>query len=154
MLKEGESAPLDIVVEDQNGNKTSLRDHLGQRIIVYFYPRDDTPGCTKEACGIRDAWETFEELGILVFGVSPDDGKSHLKFIDKFRLPFNPLCDPDHHLAEAFGAWGEKEMYGKSYLGIVRSSFIIDEKGEILKSYPKVKPAIHAQELLDDLKGG
>ncbi len=153
MLRAGESAPLDIVVENQNGNRTSLRDHLGQKVIVYFYPRDNTSGCTKEACAIRDAWEGFDDLGVLVFGVSPDNGKSHLKFIQKHQLPFNLLCDPDHELAEAFGAWGEKKMYGRSYMGVIRSSFIIDPTGKILKSYPRVKPASHARELLDDLKG-
>lgn len=154
MLREGESAPLDIVVEDQDGNRTSLRDHLGRKVVVYFYPRDNTPGCTKEACAIRDAWEGFDDLGVLVFGVSTDDGKSHRQFIRKHRLPFSLLCDPDHELAEAFGAWGEKKMFGRSYMGMIRSSFVIDRKGRILKAYPRVKPASHARELLDDLKGG
>ncbi len=153
MLTEGNEAPLDVKVTDQNDQEMSLRDYLGKKVIVYFYPKDDTPGCTKEACGIRDAWSEFETLDVPVFGVSPDASKSHQKFINKFDLPFNLLCDTDHQLADAFGAWGEKKMYGKTFMGIIRSTFIIGEDGKIIKAYPKVKPDGHAQELLGELKG-
>lgn len=150
MLKENDPAPLDVKVTDQDGNEFSLREMLGHKVVVYFYPKDDTPGCTKEACGIRDSWAGFAQKGVKVFGVSPDSGNSHLKFISKYELPFPLLADEQHQLAEAFGAWGEKKMYGKTYMGIMRSTFIINEEGVIQKAYPKVKPAEHAEQLLKE----
>ncbi len=152
MLQTGDQAPLDIVVSNQEGKTASLQDWLGKYTVIYFYPKDDTPGCTKEACGIRDDWGQFEAMGVSVFGVSPDGAESHQKFINKFQLPFPLLCDPEHQLAEAFGAWGEKKNFGKTYHGTLRYTFILDAQGVVVKVYPKVKPEEHAQELLQDLK--
>ena len=152
MLKIGDHAPLDMMMSDQNGKTASFQTWLGKYTIVYFYPKDDTPGCTKEACGIRDDWTHFEAMEVSVLGVSPDSAVSHQKFIKKFQLPFALLCDPEHQLAEAFGAWGEKKNFGKTYHGILRYTFILDAKGLVLKAYSKVKPAEHAKELLQDLK--
>lgn len=148
MLKVGDKAPAGISVEDQNGNKVSLKDFKNKRVIVYFYPKDDTPGCTKEACGIRDVWGKFKKSGVKVLGVSPDKPGSHQKFISKYVLPFDLLADVDHKLAEAFGAWGEKKLYGRTYMGIIRSTFIIGEDGKVTHVFPKVKPVEHAEELL------
>jgi len=151
MLKEGQKAPA-FALLDQNGTTHTLVDYQGQWVLVYFYPKDDTPGCTKEACMIRDNWPKFKELGIQVFGVSVDSPKSHAKFADKYALPFTLLADEDKKMVEKYGVWGEKKFMGRTYMGINRVSYLIDPQGKIAKVYPKVKPAEHAQEVLQDLQ--
>ncbi len=147
MLKEGDKAPNFNSV-DQDGNKVKLSDFKGQKLVLYFYPKDNTPGCTKEACSFRDADQTFNKKGIKVLGVSTDDEKSHQKFISKFQLPFDLLADTDHSIVEAYGVWGEKSMYGKKYMGTFRKTFLIDEKQKIVKIFDKVKVDEHADEVL------
>ncbi len=147
MLKEGDKAP-NFTSVDQNGNKVKLSDLKGERVVLYFYPKDDTPGCTKEACSFRDADDVFKEKGIKVLGVSTDDEKSHQKFISKYSLPFDLLADTDHSIVEAYGVWGEKNMYGRKYMGTHRKTFLIDEKQKIVKIFDKVKVAEHADEVL------
>lgn len=148
MLKEGDKAPA-FTTTDQNGKKVKLSDYKGKRVVLYFYPKDDTPGCTKEACSFRDAHDTYKKKGIVVLGVSVDDEKSHQKFISKYQLPFDLLADTDKSIVEAYGVWGEKSMYGKKYMGTHRKTFLIDEKGKIVKVFDKVKVAEHADEVLE-----
>lgn len=148
MLKEGDSAP-EFTARDQDGKIITSEDLRGQRYVLYFYPKDDTPGCTKEACSFRDADAVYAEKGIKVFGVSGDDETSHRKFISKFDLPFPLLADTDHSLANAFGAYGEKSMYGKKYMGVLRKTFLIDEAGKIKKIFDKVNVEEHAGEVLE-----
>ncbi len=138
-------------MQDQDGNTVSDKGLAGTPFVLYFYPKDDTPGCTKEACGIRDAWGDFEGHGLKVFGVSKDDAASHQKFIDKFSLPF-PLLIADEPTLEAFGVWKEKNMYGKKYMGINRETLLVGADGTVLKHYKKVKPEEHAAELLADFQ--
>ena len=147
MLKEGSKAP-DFTAKDQNGNTVKLSNLKGQKVVLYFYPKDDTPGCTKEACSFRDDYSLFALKGAVVIGVSPDSASSHQKFRAKYGLPFYLLSDPDHRVAEAYGAWGEKKMYGRTYEGILRSTFVIDEEGRVAKAFRNVKPEGHAQEVL------
>lgn len=147
MLKEGNKAP-DFTATDQNGNQVKLSDHKGKRVVLYFYPKDDTPGCTKEACSFRDADDVFKDKGIKVYGVSIDNEKSHQKFILKYGLPFDLLADSDKKLVEKYGVWGEKSMYGKKYMGTLRKTFLIREDGKIVKIFDKVKVAEHADEVL------
>lgn len=147
MLKEGQKAP-DFALPNSRGESVALKNFAGKKVIVYFYPKDDTPGCTKEACSFRDNHDAFLERGAVVLGISPDSSTSHQKFQDKFELPFHLLSDEDHSVAEAFGAWGEKKMYGKTYMGILRSTFVLDEEGFVTKAFPKVKPDAHAEEIL------
>ena len=147
MLKEGDNAP-DFNVKDQNGNDVKLADLRGQRVVLYFYPKDDTPGCTKEACSLRDSFDVFKEKNIKVLGVSNDDEASHQKFISKFALPFDLLADTDKKLVNDYGVYGEKSMYGKKYMGINRMTFLIDEGGQIAKIFNKVKVDEHADEVL------
>ena len=151
MLSEGDTAP-DFELDADNGYTVRLSDLRGHSIILYFYPRDDTSGCTKEACGFRDHLDEFLARGYTVLGVSPDGVESHRRFRDKYGLNFRLLADPDHEVAEAFGAWGLKKMYGREYEGILRSTFIIDADGTIVRAYGKVRPAAHAQEVLADLE--
>ena len=148
MLKEGDKAP-DFTAKDQNGTTVSLKDLKGQRVALYFYPKDDTPGCTKEACSFRDADDIYRSKGIKVFGVSVDDEASHQKFISKFQLPFDLLADTDHKIVEAYGVWGEKSMYGRKYMGTMRKTFLIDEQGKIAKIFDKVDVSMHADEVLE-----
>ena len=150
MLGKGDKAP-DFSLEDASGVKHGLKDFKGRKIVLYFYPKDDTPGCTTEACGFRDQHGAIEDRGAIVIGVSPDKPASHVKFAEKYNLPFLLLADPEHSLIEAFGAWGEKKMYGKSFMGVIRSTFIIDEKGKIAAAWPKVSPEGHAEEVLSAL---
>ena len=138
-LKKGAKAPP-ISLLDQDGKTVKLSDYLGQKLLLYFYPKADTPGCTTQACSIRDAMPDLKSLGITAVGISPDQPKAQKKFADKYRLSFPLLSDPEHATAEAYGAWGEKSMYGKKYEGILRSSFLIDEGGEILQAWYKVSP--------------
>jgi len=147
MLKEGDKAP-DFTSKDQDGNTVKLKDLKGQRVVLYFYPKDDTPGCTKEACSFRDADDIYRGKGIKVLGVSTDNEKSHQKFISKFQLPFDLLADTDKEIVEAYGVWGEKSMYGKKYMGTFRKTFLIDDGGKIVKIFDKVDVAKHADEVL------
>jgi thioredoxin-dependent peroxiredoxin len=147
MLNEGDAAP-DFSAKDQNGRDVKLSDYRGQKVVLYFYPKDDTPGCTKQACSLRDSFDSFTEKGIKVFGVSNDDETSHRKFISKFDLPFDLLADTDKTLVEKYGVYGEKNMYGKKYMGINRTTFLIDEQGKIKKIFKKVNVSEHADEVL------
>lgn len=147
MLKEGDKAP-EFTAKNQNGDDVSLSDFKGKRVVLYFYPKDDTPGCTKEACSLRDSYGVFEEKGIKVLGVSIDSEASHQKFISKYNLPFDLLADTDKSLVQTYGVWGEKSMYGKKYMGINRMTFLIDGDGKIAKIFNKVKVAEHADEVL------
>ena len=151
MLTVGSPAP-DFTLVDDSGATVSLSGLKGKQVVVYFYPRDDTPGCTKQACGVRDAWDAFTATGAVVLGVSPDGQGSHERFRAKFELPFTLLSDPDHAVAEAYGAWGEKSMYGKQYMGIVRSTVVVDAAGKVKAVFPKVKPDAHARQVLDALE--
>ncbi|HEX8738064.1 MAG TPA: thioredoxin-dependent thiol peroxidase [Pyrinomonadaceae bacterium] len=147
MLNEGDIAP-DFTTKDQNGKEVRLSDLRGQRVVLYFYPKDDTPGCTKQACSLRDSHDAFTEKGIKVLGVSNDDEASHQKFISKFSLPFDLLADTEKEIVNAYGVYGEKNMYGKKYMGINRTTFLIDEEGKIKKIFKKVNVDEHADEVL------
>lgn len=150
-LKIGSKAP-DFEAMDQYGKKHKLSDNKGMWVLVYFYPKDDTPGCTKEACSIRDSWPEFKKLKIKVFGVSIQDEKSHKKFSQKYDLPFVLLADPEKKIVKKYGVWAEKSLYGRKYMGTLRQSFLINPKGKIVKIYEKVNPVSHASEVLEDLK--
>jgi peroxiredoxin Q/BCP len=142
MLSEGDAAP-DFTLPDQDGNELTLSDLRGETIVLYFYPRADTPGCTTQACGIRDRRSEYAAAGVRVIGVSPDEPAALKKFADKFDLGFTLLGDSDHAVADAYGAWGEKSMYGKKYMGMLRSTYIVDADGKIAKVLPKVQPKKH-----------
>ena len=146
MLEQGEKAP-DFSAKDQYGNTVSLSDFKGKDIVLYFYPKDNTPGCTKEACNLRDNHEELISKGFVVLGVSPDTEESHQKFAEKFSLPFSLLADPELKIVKAYGAWGEKNMYGKKYEGLLRSTFIINKEGEIEEVIKKVKTDDHANQI-------
>ncbi len=147
MLKEGDKIP-DLTLSDQDGESVALKDFAGKTVVLYFYPKDSTPGCTTEACGFRDGYASIQAKGAVVVGVSADSVKSHRNFADKQRLPFTLLSDPERVAIKAFGAWGEKKMYGKVYEGILRSTFVIGPDGIVKKVFPKVSPATHAQEII------
>lgn len=147
MAKEGDSAP-DFQTRDENGNEIRLSDFRGQKVALYFYPKDDTPGCTKEACSFRDNHSTLAEHGIKVLGVSLDDEASHQAFISKYNLPFTLLSDTDHSVAEAYGVYGEQKWGDKKYMGVTRKTFLIDEQGKIKKVFDKVNVEQHADEVL------
>ena len=149
-LTEGMPAP-DFTSVDQAGNTISLRKLKGQKIILYFYPKDDTPGCTAEACSLRDNYALLKEKGFLIFGVSPDKAASHHKFIDKYKLPFPLIPDTDKIILNAYGVWGPKQMLGKSYEGVIRTTFVIDENGIIQKIITKVDTKDHAGQLVREL---
>lgn len=151
MMYEGQIAP-DFTLDD-DGVEVSLNDFKGKKVVLYFYPKDNTPGCTKEACSFRDAFDEFLEAGAVVLGVSPDGADSHRDFRRRYGLPFHLLSDPGHKVAEAYGAWGEKNLYGKIGLGVIRSTFVIDGNGVIAKVFPKVKPEGHAAEVLAAIRG-
>lgn len=146
-VEEGGPAP-EFSLRSDSGETVSLADLRGTPVVLYFYPKDDTPGCTAQACGIRDAWGEFEEAGAVVLGVSPDDEGSHAKFKEKYGLPFTLLADTDHAVADAYGVWGEKSYAGKTYMGVNRSTFVIDPDGDIAKVFRKVKPDEHAEQVL------
>ncbi len=150
-LHVGDAAPL-FSLPDQTGTVHSLKDFWGSWILLYFYPKDDTPGCTTEACSLRDAWSDFSKQKVKVFGISTDPVKSHAKFAEKFHLPFPLLADSEKTMVEDYGVWGKKKFMGREYLGTMRTSFLIDPKGKIAKIYESVKPALHAEEVLKDLK--
>lgn len=147
----GSKAP-NFTLPDQNGKEHTLADYKGKWVLLYFYPKDDTPGCTKEACTIRDNWNAFKKAGITVLGVSKDSIKSHAKFVTKYELPFTILADEKKKVVEMYGVWQEKKLYGRAYMGIARWSFLIDPQGKIVKIYEGVKPAEHAAEVLVDVQ--
>ena len=147
MIKEGDAAP-DFEARDAEGNPVKLSDLRGQKVVLYFYPKDDTPGCTKEACSFRDSFAEYERRGIKVLGVSTDDERSHRKFAEKYSLPFTLLADTDHAVADAFGVYGEKQFMGRTYMGVNRQTFLIDEEGRVRKVFDKVKVDEHADEVL------
>ena len=149
-VEENQPAPTFTLPSD-TGEAVSLAELRGTPVVLYFYPKDDTPGCTTQACGIRDAWGDFERAGAVVLGVSPDDEKSHEKFKQKFELPFTLLADTDHEVADAYGVWGEKTYAGKTYMGVLRSTFVIDGDGNVARIFRDVKPAEHADQVLEAL---
>ncbi|MBL9037656.1 MAG: thioredoxin-dependent thiol peroxidase [Archangium sp.] len=152
MIEAGQKAPS-FSLKDHAGNTVKLADFKGQSVVLYFYPKDNTPGCTVEACNFRDEHSALRKQGAMVLGVSPDDAKSHQKFIDKFSLPFPLLVDADHAVAEAYGAWGEKSLYGRKFMGIIRSTFLIGPDGKVKAAWPKVKVEGHVDEVLAALTG-
>lgn len=147
-LQAGDKAPA-FSVKNEKGETLSLKDFKGKKLVLYFYPKDDTPGCTAEACDLRDNYEQFLNNGYAILGVSPDNATKHQKFIDKYELPFSLLADEDHAVSIAYGTWGEKSMYGKKYMGILRTTFIIDEKGTIEKVIEKVDTKKHAKQIMN-----
>lgn len=147
----GASAP-EFTLEDQDGVERSLKQYKGRWVLLYFYPKDNTPGCTKQACTLRDAEPAFEKLDAVVLGISGDSVSSHKRFEEKFTLPFPLLADTDKKVIKAYGSWGKKKMMGREYDGIFRNSFLIDPKGVLRKVYEKVRPELHAEEVLADLK--
>ena len=150
MLGEGEPAP-DFELPNEDGEPVSLASLRGTPVVLYFYPKDDTPGCTAQACGIRDVYGEFQRRGAVVLGVSRDDAESHRRFREKYGLPFSLLSDADHEVSEAYGVWGERKNYGKTYMGIKRSTFVIDREGNVAKALYGVKPDGHADLVLDAL---
>lgn len=146
-LYEGDKAP-DFKVNNQKGEPTSLADFKGKKVVLYFYPKDDTPGCTKEACNLRDNYNVMLKQGYAILGVSPDKEAKHQKFIEKYDLPFDLLADTEKEIAEAYGVWVEKNMYGRKYMGIARTTFVIDEKGVISEIIKKVDTKAHAEQIL------
>jgi thioredoxin-dependent peroxiredoxin len=151
-IKVGSKAP-DFRLPDQDGNEHRLSDYAGKWVLVYFYPKDDTPGCTKEACALRDNLPHFKKSKTVILGISTDSAASHKKFAEKYGLPFTLLSDTEKKVVEKYGVWGEKKFMGRSYIGIKRMSFLIDPKGKVAKVYSAVKPPLHAEEVLADLKG-
>ena len=147
MIGEGDEAP-DFTLPSDAGDEVTLSSLRGKPVVLYFYPKDDTPGCTTQACGIRDAWGEFERAGAVVLGVSPDSEGSHVKFRDKYELPFTLLADTEHDVAEKYGVWGEKSYMGKKYMGVSRSTFVIGKDGTVKKVFEKVKPDTHADDVL------
>lgn len=152
MKQVGETV-ADFSLPDSNGKKVSLSEFAGKKKVIYFYPKDDTPGCTKEACGFRDVYARIAAKGAVVIGISADPVEKHAKFRDKYQLPFILLSDPEMGVIKEFGAAGEKKMYGKTFFGILRSTFILDEQNRITHVFPKVKPEGHAEEILAALGG-
>jgi thioredoxin-dependent peroxiredoxin len=147
MVEQGKPAP-DFELQTDTGETVRLSDQRGKQVVLYFYPKDDTPGCTTQACGIRDAYGEFERAGAVVYGVSPDDVQSHEKFKQKYTLPFTLLADNDHAVAEEYGVWGEKTYQGRTYMGVDRSTFVIGEDGTVKAVMHKVKPDTHADDVL------
>jgi peroxiredoxin Q/BCP len=150
MVEEGQEAP-DFELTSDSGEAVRLSQLRGKPVVLYFYPRDDTPGCTAQACGIRDNYDEFTERGAVVLGVSPDEESSHVKFKQKYGLPFTLLADPDHEVAEQYGVWVEKNFGGKKYMGVERSTFMIDPDGRIAKVMRRVKPDTHVERVLSEL---
>ena len=147
MVEEGKVAP-DFELKSDAGETVKLSDLRGKPVVLYFYPNDDTPGCSTQACGIRDAWDEFERAGAVVLGVSPDDESSHVKFKEKYELPYALLADTEHSTAEDYGVWKEKNYAGKTYMGVERSTFVIDADGNVAKELRNVKPDTHADDVL------
>ncbi len=146
----GETAPP-ISALDQSGKTANLSDFLGKTVVLYFYPKDDTPGCTKEACGFRDDYASFTNKGVVILGVSPDDTAKHKKFVDKYNLPFSLLADPEKVICQAYGVWKEKSMYGRTSMGVERTTFVISPEGKIDKIFAKVKVEGHISKVLDSV---
>lgn len=147
-LKEGDKAPA-FSGKDQEGKKISLADYKGKKVVIYFYPQDDTPTCTIQACNLRDNYALLKKEGFIILGISPDDEKSHKKFETKFDLPFTLIADPQHAIINKYGVWGEKQMFGNKYMGLHRTTFVIDEKGIIKKIFLKPKSKQHAEEIIN-----
>jgi peroxiredoxin Q/BCP len=153
-LQEGNKAPA-FTGKDQNGKSVALTDYKGKKIVLFFYPEDDTPTCTIQACNLRDNYALLTKKGLVIIGVSPDDERSHQKFEKKFNLPFTMLADPEHKIIDKYGVWGEKHLYGRDYMGLHRTTFLIDEKGTIRKIFLRPKNKAHAEEIIktwDELK--
>ena len=151
MVEAGQPAP-DFTLSDQHGQLVTLSQFRGKPVVLYFYPKDDTPGCTKEACAFRDARATYEDAGAKVIGVSPDDPASHLKFAEKYQLPFTLVADPEKRACQDYGVWKEKNMYGKKSMGVERTTFVIDGAGIVRKVFPRVKVDGHSEQILETLK--
>lgn len=151
MLEVGEEAP-DFTLPDADGNEVSLAGLRGQPVVIYFYPWDDTPGCTTQACGIRDSWGEFADAGAEVLGISPNDVESHAKFREKYDLPHTLLADPDKQVISAYEAWGLRKAYGKEFEGVYRSTYLVDENGRIAAVWPKVKPDEHADQVIEAIR--
>jgi len=151
MLRPGDKAP-DFTGRDHNGNAVKLSDFKGKTVVLYFYPKDDTPGCTREACAFRDEHSALKKAGAVVLGVSPDSGPSHAKFAGKYKLSFPLLADTDHAVSEKYGAWGEKTLYGRKFMGITRSTFLIDGGGKVARVWPKVKVDGHVDQVLEAIR--
>jgi peroxiredoxin Q/BCP len=150
VVEEGQQAP-DFELTSDSGERVSLSQFRGKPVVLYFYPRDDTPGCTAQACGIRDSYDAFSERDAVVLGVSPDEESAHVRFKERYGLPFTLLADPEHEVAEAYGVWGERKYMGRTYMGIERSTFLIDEDGRIAKVMRRVKPDTHVEKVLTAL---
>jgi peroxiredoxin Q/BCP len=150
-LSVGVTAP-DFTLPDQDGKEHKLSAYRGKPVVLYFYPKDDTSGCTKEACGFRDDYSAYQQAGVVILGVSPDSPKSHTNFIAKYELPFTLLADTEREVLKLYGAWGLKKMYGREYEGVLRTTYLIDADGKIAKVYEKVKPAAHSAQILADLE--
>jgi thioredoxin-dependent peroxiredoxin len=151
MLEVGQRAPQ-FTLPDQDGNRVALKDLKGSPVVVYFYPKDDTSGCTTQACGIRDQWAEFEDAGAVVLGISPDDVDSHERFAAKYDLPHRLLADPERTVIEKYGAWGTKSMYGREYEGVIRSTVLVDPAGKVAAVWPKVQPKQHADTVLKAIR--
>lgn len=149
-LTEGQKAPT-FTGTDQGGKKISLKDFTGKRVVLYFYPEDDTPTCTVQACNLRDNYSLLQKNGLMVLGISPNDVSDHKKFREKYTLPFSLIADPKHVIIDKYGVWGEKQMFGRKYRGLIRTTFIIDEKGKIEKIFYKPRSANHAEEILKNV---
>jgi len=151
-ISSGETAP-DFTLLDETETERSLKDYRGSPVVLYFYPKDDTPGCTTEACNFRDDYSHYQQAGVVILGVSPDSPKKHTKFKDKYGLPFTLLADEDHKVCELYSVWGRKKFMGREYDGVFRTTFLVDEQGCIIKVFENVKPADHSTEVLEALKG-
>lgn len=147
MITEDSKAP-EFELLDENGKARKLSEYRGKKVVLYFYPKDDTSGCTTEACNFRDDYSAYEKTGVVILGVSPDSSESHLKFKQKHALPFTLLADTEHKVCELYGVWGKKQMYGKEYMGVLRTTYLINEDGIIIKVFENVKPAEHSVEIL------
>ena len=150
-IPSGVPAP-NFKLPDENGEPHELKEYLGRTVVLYFYPKDDTPGCTTEACNFRDDYSAYDEAGVILLGISPDSPRSHTRFQSKYQLPFKLLADEDHHVCETYGVWGLKKMMGREYYGVLRTTFLISPDGMVLRVFENVKPAQHSQEVLDALK--
>ena len=150
-LQEGDKAPA-FTGKDQNGEKVSLADCKGKKLVLYFYPEDGTPTCTVQACNLRDNYALLKKEGFTILGISPDDEKKHKKFETKFNLPFTLIADPEHTIIDKYGVWGEKQLYGRKYMGLLRTTFLVDEKGAIRKIFGKPKSKMHAEEIVNAWK--
>lgn len=149
-IQAGIQAP-DFVLPDENGDERKLSEYRGKPLVLYFYPKDDTPGCTTEACNFRDDYSQYEQAGVEILGVSPDSPEKHSKFKKKYQLPFTLLADEDHTVCELYGVWGKKRFRGREYMGVLRTTYLIDSKGEIVKVFENVKPSDHSSEVIEAL---